>query len=106
MKRRLDILTMVFTQTTKNLDDDLASLSCSFGLFGLSGLFGCMRLTRWTRQTGLVPDVRTSEVLACDIVFPQPAGAPAANDEVPTINHPANARKNTSLMATLLSTST
>jgi hypothetical protein len=33
-------------------------------------------------------------------------GIPAANDEVPTINHPANARKNTLLMATLLSTST
>jgi hypothetical protein len=40
-----------------------ASLSCSFGLFGLSGLFGCMRLTVWTRQTGLVPDVQTIEVL-------------------------------------------
>jgi hypothetical protein len=41
-----------------------ASLSCSFGLFGLSGLFGCSRLPSWTRQTGLVPDVRTIEVLA------------------------------------------
>ena len=42
-----------------------ASRSCSCGLFGLSGLFGCMRLTRWTRQTGLVLDVQTIEVLAC-----------------------------------------
>src|SRR5713101_8059885 len=42
-----------------------ASLSCSFGLFGLSGLFGCMRLTRWTRQTGLVLDVRTIEFPPC-----------------------------------------
>jgi len=46
-----------------------ASLSCSFGLFGLSGLFGWLNETNQmdqiTRQTGLVPHVRTIEGLAC-----------------------------------------